>query len=134
MKSVKIALVYLSLVILLAQLSIAQDMTPTYQTVSKDNVVVGFYKYDIGMCISTTSCLNTKDASLFYLSTCPHCHNQFTQLGGEDNVREKFECSINQELCIENNIQAVPTWKINDRFYQGVQSAEKLNSIAGCLI
>ena len=73
------------------------------------------------------------EKSVLYVSaTCGHCANQKKIL--EDYI-DKFnmvDCSTETEKCIENNIQAVPTWLINNEKYTGVHSVQQLKKLTGC--
>ena len=68
---------------------------------------------------------------------CPHCQEQ-KQLFGKEAFPEinYIECdprgkNAQPELCQATNIKGYPTWKINDNFYSGLQSLEKLADLSG---
>ena len=69
--------------------------------------------------------------------TCPHCFEQ-KQLFGKEAFKEVYyvEChpqGNNPQLqaCADAKIEAFPTWQINGKTYQGVQSPEQLAEISG---
>lgn len=68
---------------------------------------------------------------------CPHCHDQ-KQLFGKEAfaLADYVECdpegrNARAQMCIDAKIQGYPTWEINGKFYQGVQSLEKLADLSG---
>ncbi|HCF27066.1 MAG TPA: hypothetical protein DEV81_07635 [Cyanobacteria bacterium UBA11049] len=67
---------------------------------------------------------------------CPHCHEQ-KQLFGKQAYSEinHVECdprgkNARPNLCEAAKIQSFPTWEINGKQYQGVQSLEELAQIS----
>lgn len=68
---------------------------------------------------------------------CPHCHEQ-KQLFGKEAfaLADYVECdpegrNSRAQMCLDAKIQGYPTWEINGKFYQGVQSLEKLADLSG---
>ena len=68
---------------------------------------------------------------------CPHCHEQ-KQLFGKEAYGEiaHVDCAegasdSQPDLCQAANIQSFPTWKINGKTFEGVQSLEKLAQVSG---
>ncbi len=63
---------------------------------------------------------------------CPACETQERTFGDNYQYLNIIDCFYNQEACIEETIQATPTWIINEQSYRGVQSIEKLQELTGC--
>jgi len=76
-------------------------------------------------------CIASK-STLFVSKTCGVCAEQEKIL--EDYLEEFniIECTSNIELCIENKIVRVPTWRISGENYLGLKSIEKLKELSGC--
>ncbi len=68
---------------------------------------------------------------------CPHCYDQ-KQLFGKEAFSEinMVECdgrgkNGNPQKCIDAQVKAFPTWVIDGKVYQGVQSLDKLADLTG---
>lgn len=79
---------------------------------------------------SLATCLSEKGVVLYYTETCPHCHRQLEMFGNQRYLLNTVECSEEPSEC--ENIQAVPTWKINGKYYRGVIELNKLMELSGC--
>ncbi|MCL1474284.1 vitamin K epoxide reductase family protein [Argonema antarcticum] len=68
---------------------------------------------------------------------CPHCHDQKELFGKEAAAEFDYvECdpkgkNARPNLCQTANIKGYPTWEINGKFYEGVQSLNKLADLTG---
>ena len=80
---------------------------------------------------STAKCIG-ENSALFVQLGCPHCEDQKEIFGNNVQYINVTDCFYNKETCIYENITAIPTWKINDKYYIGVQSIEKLKELTGC--
>lgn len=81
--------------------------------------------------------LKQTGAKMYVMYTCPHCFKQ-KQLFGKEALAELnwIECredgkNAQPQLCQAANIQSVPTWDINGKFYSGEKSLEKLADLSG---
>ncbi|MEM3372941.1 MAG: hypothetical protein QXF76_01865 [Candidatus Anstonellales archaeon] len=79
-------------------------------------------------------CINESGWQLFVLKTCPHCQNQKARFNNSLDPIVVIECSENSDLCSQNNIRAVPTWKnvFTNKTFMGDQPLSNLVSITGC--
>jgi hypothetical protein len=69
---------------------------------------------------------------LYVSEGCPHCANQKEILGSYlDEVGGVIDCASDGARCIEDNITAVPTWKIHNgnEQYTGVHTISQLAEI-----
>ncbi len=81
--------------------------------------------------------LKQTGAKMYVMYTCPHCFKQ-KQLFGKEALAELnwIECisdgvNAQPQLCQAANIQSVPSWDINGKFYPGEKSLEKLAELSG---
>jgi glutaredoxin len=76
-------------------------------------------------------------ATMYGTYWCPTCKRQKAALGNTVQRSIKYiECDpkgVNPQpkLCDAANIQKVPTWQINGKFYQGYQSLQELARLSG---
>ncbi|MBV8886468.1 MAG: vitamin K epoxide reductase family protein [Chroococcidiopsidaceae cyanobacterium CP_BM_RX_35] len=99
----------------------------------------------IGWSITTTSGkaeialarhLQTIGAKEYIAWWCPHCHEQ-KQLFGKEAYREinSIDCApsgVSTSVeCQTAHVESYPTWEINGKSYEGVQSLEQLAKISG---
>jgi len=75
------------------------------------------------------ACINSK-ATLYVSTGCSACKYQEKLFGENFDYLETIDCALTPEKCTD--IQAVPTWIINQKKYVGVQSIEKLKELTGC--
>ncbi len=80
---------------------------------------------------STSKCIG-ENSALFVQLGCPHCEDQKEMFGDNIQYINVTDCFYNKEECIYENITAIPTWKINSKYYLGVQNIEKLKELTGC--
>lgn len=77
------------------------------------------------------------NAKMYGAYWCPYCHMQEQLFGKEAfEMMNYIECdprgkNSQTSLCREAKIIGYPTWEINGKFYQGVQSLETLAEISG---
>ena len=83
---------------------------------------------------SFVKCLSSKGVILFVNENCPYCRKQKDYFGNSLQYLEVIACETYGESCSENNIEHVPTWKINGVNYAGVKSIEELSMLSGCVL
>ncbi len=81
----------------------------------------------------------TENSTIYVSATCGHCANQKIILKEkleEFNLNlDEFkiiDCSKQTELCVQEEVVAVPMWKINNQKYFGVYSLDKLKQLTNC--
>ena len=73
------------------------------------------------------------DKSIVYVSrTCSACAAQKQILGNYTSYFNMIDCLSEMQKCIDAGINGYPTWFINGKKYEGVQSLEGLKKAAGC--
>lgn len=81
--------------------------------------------------ISTLDCIAEK-SELYVSDGCGYCNKQ-KQLLGEDLAKFNIiDCRENLQACIDNNIEVVPTWIIDNETYKGYHMIEDLKEATGC--
>ncbi|MBS0015230.1 MAG: vitamin K epoxide reductase family protein [Arthrospira sp. SH-MAG29] len=87
--------------------------------------------------ISLATHLQQIGAKTFGAYWCPHCYEQ-KQLFGRQAfaILDYVECdpqgpNARSQLCQQAGINAYPTWEINQKFYQGRLSLQKLAELSG---
>jgi len=78
---------------------------------------------DVTKCIGENSILYTQLG-------CHACEIQEEIFGENYQNLNVVDCFFEREKCLE--IQATPTWIINQEKYRGAQSIEKLKELTGC--
>ena len=73
-----------------------------------------------------------KNSKLYVQLGCHACNIQKNLFGENYKYLKVVDCLFEQELCKEKQIEATPTWIINEKEYRGVQSIEKLQELTGC--
>jgi len=70
--------------------------------------------------------------SVLYVQTgCSHCETQKALFGEDYQYLTVVDCLEDSQTCVLNNIEGTPTWEINGKLYEGVQSIEKLKELTG---
>ncbi len=79
------------------------------------------------MCIGNNS-------ELYSQTGCSACKVQADLFGENLKYINEIDCFLpaNRQLCIDKNIEATPTWIINEERYVGVQSVDTLKNLTGC--
>ena len=78
----------------------------------------------------TTKCIG--DNSILYTRLgCHFCEVQEDIFGENYQYLNVIDCFFEEGQC--TNINGTPTWIIEGRIYEGVQSVEKLKELTGCL-
>ena len=76
-------------------------------------------------------CIASK-STLFVSKTCGVCAEQKRILEEYIDDFEIIECTSNIEICRENEITRVPTWRINGENHLGLKTIKKLKELTGC--
>ncbi len=77
-------------------------------------------------------CLTDKEVKMYGTETCGFCKQQKSLFGDSFKFIDYIDCALNQTICVEDGIQSVPNWNINNQSYVGVQSLERLAALSGC--
>lgn len=80
---------------------------------------------------ATITCI-ASEAKLYTSMGCSYCEKQKKILGDDLELFSVTECRDNPEVCVQSNIQVIPTWIIDDKDYAGVRSLEELKELTGC--
>ena len=64
---------------------------------------------------------------------CPHCQAQKKLFGDSFSKIKYIECPDQPQLCLSEDIQGYPTWKLPDGTkLEGQQTLEKLSQSSSC--
>ncbi len=77
-------------------------------------------------------CLTESGIKMYGTEWCPHCKNQKKLFGSSFEFVDYIDCDKNKEICLIEEIQGYPTWKLNGESYTGEQSLEALAQISKC--
>jgi len=80
---------------------------------------------EIAQCIGENSVL-------YVQLGCPHCKTQEDMFGSSKKYLETIDCFYERAECQEKEIKATPTWLIDEEYYEGVQTIERLQELTGC--
>jgi hypothetical protein len=80
------------------------------------------------------TCLTENGAKMYGTDWCSHCNSQKEEFGDSFKKIEFINCGIDRLRCREDEIEAYPTWIINEKKYVGSQKLSKLASLSGCEI
>jgi len=79
----------------------------------------------------TVKCIAEK--SVIYSSlNCGACKTQKQIFGAHYNLINEIDCFYESQKCKDAGISGTPTWIINNKQYQGVQSIQRLKELTGC--
>lgn len=84
-------------------------------------------KYD-----AFAQCLTDAGLKMYGTDWCSHCLNQKKLFGSSFKYINYINCDKNRETCLIEGIAGYPTWKINEKSYQGEQTLENFAQITGC--
>ena len=79
-------------------------------------------------------CLTEKGAVVYGNDFCSYTGKQLNYFGKSDKYLDYVKCAGNQVLCDAKGITLTPTWEIDGKMYEGVQTFEKLSGLTGCEI
>lgn len=80
---------------------------------------------EVAECIGSKSILYTQLG-------CHACETQEDLFGKNYQYLNVIDCWYNHQPCIDSNITATPTWIIENKKYEGVQTIDKLKELTGC--
>ena len=86
-------------------------------------------KYD-----SFAKCLSEKGVTVYGNDFCSYTMKQLGYFGKSKKYLNYIRCSENEQLCDEKGIKITPTWEINGKMYEQVQTFERLSELSGCSI
>lgn len=115
--------IILAIVVLVATLGIYSDQ---YIVSESNTAKIALARY-----------LTRSDAKMYGAFSCSYCQDQKELFGQKAFSQiEYIECDLKGKnprpnLCKTANIQAFPTWQIDDELYQGVRSLEELADLSG---
>ena len=79
-------------------------------------------------------CLSEKGAIVYGNDYCQYTNKQLNFFGKSKKYLSYVKCADNQSLCDTKKVSITPTWEIDGRFYEQVQTFEKLSILTGCEI
>ena len=79
-------------------------------------------------------CLTGKGIVVYGNDFCQYTGKQLNWFGSSEKYLNYVKCVDNKELCDSKGVSITPTWEINGKVYEGVQSFEKLSELSGCAI
>lgn len=77
-------------------------------------------------------CLTEKGAIIYGNDFCQYTNKQMNYFGKSKKNLNYIKCIDNKELCDQKGIKQTPTWEINGKMYEQVQTFEKLSQLSGC--
>ena len=77
-------------------------------------------------------CLRDRGATMYGLPTCPHCQEQKDKFGDFFKYIDYIDCSENENKCMNQRIESVPTWIIDGQKYDDLRELDELADKAGC--
>ena len=77
-------------------------------------------------------CLRDRGATMYGLPTCPHCQEQKDKFGDFFKYIDYIDCSENENKCMNQRIESVPTWIIDGQKYDDLRERDELADKAGC--
>ena len=95
--------------------------------ITKDNFNPNnnFPNENLVKCIASKSILYVQEG-------CIHCKNQEELFGDNYKFLNKFDCTQNFQLCLNEGIYGTPTWVIDNQKYAKVLTIEELKQMTGC--
>lgn len=99
--------------------------------------VIGIFAYSKlvtpGQYDEFAKCLGKK-AVVYGSDACMYTQKQLSWFGKSAKYLNYVRCVDNKQLCDEKGISITPTWEINGKMYEQVQSFERLSQLTGCEI
>lgn len=86
----------------------------------------------VGMLDEFAKCLTEKGAVMYGTVSCSYCKAEKDSFGSSFQFIKYVECSEDTELCTNERIDGVPTWKIGGMVYEGLQGLQKLSELSSC--
>ena len=82
--------------------------------------------------VPLAQCLSEKGAILYGADWCPHTVRQKEAFGDGFVYINYVECTKNETLCVEAEIEHSPTWIINEIKIWGFYELDTLAKVASC--
>ena len=79
----------------------------------------------------TAKCIG-QNSVLYVQLGCIHCKEQEDMFGNNTKYLNMIDCFYEKEKCLQEKIEATPTWIIKGEKYVGVQSIKNLQELTGC--
>ena len=79
-------------------------------------------------------CLTEKGAVIYGNDYCQYTVKQLGMFGKSKKYLNYIKCIDDEQLCNEKSVKITPTWEINGKMYEQVQSFEKLSVLSECEI
>ena len=77
-------------------------------------------------------CLSEKNVVVYGNDFCQYTGKQLNMFGNSEKYLNYVKCANNKELCDNKQIKITPTWEINGKMIEGIQSFEKLAETSAC--
>ena len=77
-------------------------------------------------------CLTDKGVIVYGNDFCQYTAKQLNFFGKSKKYLNYVKCIENKELCDSKGVDTTPTWEINGKMYEQVQSLERLKELSGC--
>lgn len=84
-----------------------------------------------GVSKTTAKCIASK-STLYVKTGCPYCEEQEELFGKNLEYLNVVNCAEEPGVCAIVGIIGVPTWIIDGKKVEGVQSIAKLKELTGC--
>lgn len=95
------------------------------------NYIKGFGKEKIDNESNLLKCIS-ESAVMYSQKSCPHCIKQKEILGNYTNLFIIIDCLEEPQKCANKKITGTPTWIVNNKKIEGVQSINQLKELTGC--
>lgn len=79
-------------------------------------------------------CLTEKGAIIYGNDFCSYTAKQLNFFGKSKEYLNYVKCIDNEALCNSKGVKLTPTWEINNKMYEQVQTFERLAELSGCEI
>lgn len=107
-----------------------KEDTPTTVVDENGGEEVVLSDSDLGV---LASCLTEAGLTMYGTEWCSHCKTQKAMFGDNFAKVNYVDCDADKTACVAAGVQGFPTWVDNKGDnYPGVQTLEKLASLAGC--
>ncbi len=83
---------------------------------------------------SFADCLTKKGAVIYGNEWCKYTQRQKNMFGNSFTNLKYVICDQQKSLCDEKQITTTPTWEIDGKMHQEVQSIETLSRLTGCQV
>jgi len=78
------------------------------------------------------ACMAERNAVIYYSKLCSACSQQKAMFGEYFGLLKSVDCADDRSTCEDAGVRYVPTWIINGKPYEGVQTLEKLAELTDC--